>query len=426
MESFFVRYRNHLVLLVVLVAQIVGLAMQVRHTESGRNNLDQSDSRGVRLIRYWAESIVAPPQRMIHDAKLGIANVWFGYFDLHRVRQQNQDLQKTIDRMRMEQAELLEDAHEGQRLQALLGFQQQYMYSAVLAQVFGSSGTDQSKVFYIDKGSADGLKHDMPVISPDGIVGKVREVFPHMSQVLAINDETSGAGVIFETTRLRGILKGNALGQLEVVGLMSDLRIKPGERVLTAGGDQIFPRGLPVGTVLKVTPDPDHDSFVAVILTPAAHLNQLDEVVVITSLEPRFPQQEQQDMATSEDLKGAEAAAIKDQEKASEIMAQRLPGLTTPQTPAANGQQPNGQAAPVPTPPPEPKLLPPMHSDRFSPVSSPPPERKPKSTPAAGANGAAPKPAGSSPASAKPKPLPPAKPVTKSQPGAPAGAGRTQ
>ena len=128
----------------------------------------------------------------------------------------------------------------------------------------------------------------MAVITADGIVGKVRDVFPHTAQVLAINDQTSGAGVILETTRIRGILSGNAAGQLEIVGILADQRIKPGEKVLTAGGDLIFPRGLPVGVVEKVVRDPDRDAFIDVIVKPAAHLDRLDEVLVITSTEPRF------------------------------------------------------------------------------------------------------------------------------------------
>jgi len=373
MESFFVRYRNLVVLLAVLVAQIVGLAVQVRRTEGGRNSLNAQDGSGVRLIRYWAESLVAPPERLIHGSRLGLQDLWYGYLDLHHTRQQNLELKQTIDRLRLEQAELLEDAQQGERLQQLLGFEQRYIYSTVPAQVFGSSGSEQAKVFYIDKGAADGLKRDMPVISSDGIVGKVRDVFPHTAQVLAINDQTSGAGVILETTRIRGVLKGNAAGQLEVVGLMSDQRIKPGEKVLTAGGDLIFPRGLPVGVVKKVVADPERDSFIDVMVTPAAHLDQLDEVLVITSTEPRFPDQDKKDMATSEQMDGAKAAAIQaqiqEQVKASEIMAERLPGLTDPNAPAA-APQPAGangaSATPAPEPP-APKLLPTMHPDRFSP-----------------------------------------------------------
>jgi len=381
MESFFIRYRNVLVLLVLLVAQIIGLAVQVRHTEGGRNTLDAPDGAGVRLIRLWATTAITPPERLIQDGKLGMGYWWSHYVDLRNTQAQNQELQKTIDRLRLEQASLLEDAKQGQRLQALLDFQQKYIYKTVAAQAIGSSGSDASRVFYIDKGKNYGIEPDMAVITADGIVGKVREVFPDTAQVLAINDQTSGAGVILETTRVRGILRGNAIGQPQIVGILQDQRIQPGEKVLTAGGDQIFPRGLPVGVVEKIVRDPDQDSFINVIVKPAAHIDRLDEVLVITSTAPRFSNEQQQDLNTSEALKGAEVEAIKEQKKASAIMAERLPGLTDPNAPAAAapaagttpaaGATP-GTAAPGSTPttpvaPPVPKILPARHADRFTP-----------------------------------------------------------
>ena len=396
MDSFFLRYRNLLVLLALLLAQIIGLAVQVRRTDSGRNTLDPGDMSGVRLIRLWADVVVTPPEQLSHWAKLGTESLWQNYLDLRSIREQNQELQKTIDRLRLEQAALLEDAKQGERLQALVDFQQKYIYKTLAAQAIGSSGSDSSRVFYIDKGSAEGLDRDMAVLTADGIVGKVREVFPHSAQVLAINDQTSGAGVILETTRVRGILRGNARGQLQIVGILKDDRIKPGEKVLTAGGDLIFPRGLPVGVVEKVVLDPDRDSFIDVIVQPAAHLDRLDEVLVITSTEPRFSAEQQQDMATSEALKGAEAEAIKQQQKASQIMAERLPGLTDPNAPAANPAAPGQAAQPGETPAapaaaPVPKLLPALHPDRFTPGATPSsgeenptpagPENKPESKP---------------------------------------------
>jgi rod shape-determining protein MreC len=362
MESFIIRYRNLVVLLAVLLAQVIGLAVQVRHTDFGGNVYDSPDGSGVRLIRLWANVIVSPPERLIHSAKLGAESLWLDYLDLRHVREQNRDLQATIDRLRLEQAALLEDARQGQRLQALVDFQQKYIYKTVAAQAIGASGSEQSRVFYLDKGSADGLNRDMAIISADGIVGKIREVFPHSAQVLEINDQTSGAGVILETTRIRGILRGNAAGQPQIVGILADNRIQPGEKVLTAGGDMIFPRGLPVGVVEKVLRDPERDSFIDVIVKPAAHLDRLDEVLVITDLEPRFSPQEQQDVAASEALKGAEAAAISEQKKASEIMAERLPGLSDPNLPP--DQQPlldNSNPNPVAHPP----LA--LHPDRFTP-----------------------------------------------------------
>jgi rod shape-determining protein MreC len=364
MESFFIRYRNLLVLLGVLLAQIIGLAVQVRQTNAGRNTLDPADGPGVRLIRMWASAFVTPPERLIHMSKLGAGSFWENYIDLRHVREQNQDLQKTIDRMRLEQAALLEDARQGERLQAMLGFQEKYIYKTVAAQAIGSSGSDQSHDFYIDKGADYQLRPDMAVITADGIVGKVRDVFPHSAQVLAINDQTSGAGVILETTRIRGILRGNAFGQLQIVGILADNRIQPGEKVFTAGGDLIFPRGLPVGVVEKVVRDPERDSFIDVMVKPAARLNSLDEVLVITDSEPRFPAEDQQDLATSETLKGQEAAAIKEQKKVSEIMAERLPALIDPNLPP--DQQPLHDSS-NPNPVAHPPLA--LHPDRFTPGS---------------------------------------------------------
>lgn len=401
MESFFVRYRNLLVLFATLLVQILILATQVHRSESGHMSVDARDSGSVRLIRLWANALVTPPERLIHSTGLDTINIWQNYVDLRHVREQNKDLQATVDRLRLEQAALLEDARQGQRLQALMHFQEKYVYKTLTAQVLGTSGTDQSRVVNIDKGRNAGLEHDMAVITPDGIVGKVRDVFPRSAQVLLINDQTSGAGVILETTRIRGILRGNAAGEAQIVGIMADSRVKPGEKVLTAGGDEIFPRGLPVGVVERVVPDPDQDGFIQITVKPAAHLDRLDEVLVITSTQPRFPENQTQDMATSEALKGAEAAQLNAQKKASEILAEKLPGLTDPNLPA--DQQPlNDSTNPSPvTRPPQP-----LHPDRFTPAVAdqtglPPqsttpaasgaaPESKPESKPATDPQSAAP------------------------------------
>ena len=423
MESFVVRYRNLLVLLALLLVQIIGLAVQVRRIDAGRRTLDNVDSSGVRLIRLWANAIVSPVERVVEYSKTGVGGFWQSYIDLRHVRQQNRDLEDTVDRLRLEQAALLEDARQGQRLQAMLGFQQKYLYKTLPAQIIGSSGSDQSRVFYIDKGKSDGLVRDMAVISGDGIVGKIRDVFPNSAQVLVINDQTSGAGVILETTRIRGILRGNEQGQPQIVGILADNRIQPGENVLTAGGDQIFPRGLPVGVVEKVVNDPDRDGFINIIIKPAAHLDRLDEVLVITSTEPRFSPQEDKDIAASEALKSADAAALTEQRKASLIMAERLPGLTDPNAPPKPAAPGPGGAPATPATAVVPKLLPPQHPDRFTPGHAVQPPAQAQAAAPAPKPALTSKPASSteknevSPANAaEPEPKPPAKPTEQPQP----------
>jgi len=351
---------------------------------------------------------------------MGTFQLWQGYVDLRHVREQNQDLQKTIDRLRLEQASLLEDARQGQRLQGVLDFQQKYVYKTLAAQAIGASGSDQSRVLYLDKGKDYGLEPDMAVITGDGIVGKVREVFPHTAQVLVINDQTSGAGVILDTTRTRGILRGNASGQLLIVGVLADQRIKPGEKVLTAGGDQIYPRGLPVGVVEKVVRDPDRDSFIDIIVKPAASLDRLDEVEVITSTLPRFSTEQQQDLATSEALKGPEVEQVKAQKKAAEIMAERLPTLIDPKLPA--DQQPLHTAAgPGSSVGHVPQAL---HADRFTPGNAVTPDLSATKEESAPEASAATKPQGKKAVGAKTAPAAqPAKKGSTSTP--PAGQGKT-
>jgi rod shape-determining protein MreC len=286
------------------------------------------DQEGVSLIRYVVVTVVTPPERWIHNAGLWVRGIWSGYLDLVHVRQEDTELKAKIERLQLEQASLAEDAMQGQRLQQLLDFKQHYVYKTQPAQVIGASGTDQSRTLYIDKGLREGLAPDMPVVTADGIVGKLKDVFDHKSLVVLISDPTSGVGVILQTTRTRGILKGAAFGQLQVINVSPDERIKPGEQIVTSGGDQIFPRGLPVGMVERVVPDPERDPLVDVAVQPAANLQRLEEVLVITNLGDIPPAQAAKDLAESE----AEGEAEK--KRASDVLSERLPSRLDAKAPA--------------------------------------------------------------------------------------------
>ncbi|MBT9331191.1 rod shape-determining protein MreC [Paracidobacterium acidisoli] len=352
MESFLSRYKNALVLVTVLLVQVLGLAVQVRRPAS-----EGPEGKGVRLIRYWVMSLIAPPEHLLHMTGGGIRGLWSNYVDLIHVRRTNAKLQEQIDHLRIEEASLAEDARQGQRLQGMLGFRERYIYQTVPAQVIGVSGTEDSHVLIIDKGSKDGLKIDMPVITPDGIVGKTREVLAHSSQVLEISDATSGAGVILETTRIRGVLRGSSWGQPQIVNVSPDDRIKAGEKVITSGGDAIFPRGLPVGTVDRTVPDPD-GTLMDILIHPAANLSRLEEVLVVTSMGDLVPGQTQIDIAESE------------AQKASDILAERLPSRADPNAPQVQGDDladatAEGDVARPIRPPAT------LHPDVFTPGSTP-------------------------------------------------------
>jgi rod shape-determining protein MreC len=355
--EFINRFKNALFLIVVLLAQAIALAMQVRAPADS----SQPDGRSVRLIRMWATAAVTPFERVAHAAGWGIHHGWSDYIDLRHVRQQNKDLQQQLTRMRIEQAAIAEDALEGRRLQAMLGFRERYVGGTVAAQVIGFSGSDLSRVLTIDKGSNDGLKPDMAVITPDGIVGKIRDVFPTTAYVLEINDQSSGAGVILASTRIRAILRGTVSGRAEIHNLTADSRIKPGEQVITSGGDQVYPRGLPVGTIERIAPDPDHQPYTAIVVRPAADLNRVEEVLVVTGTQSDLPAATEQDLATAE------------AQHAADLSAERLPGIHDDQPPGAAPATPAATDTPA-TPPvvtiPHPQ--PTMHPDRYTTGATPP------------------------------------------------------
>jgi rod shape-determining protein MreC len=305
MESVLGRYRSLTILVGVLFLQVLGLAVQVKRS---------SDVASTRLIRVWAVDAITPFERGLVWAQNGSSDLWHNYFFLRGVRAENRQLKEQIEQMRLEQVRLSEDAVQAHRLQSLLAFKEQFIAKTVPAQVIGSSGSDLSRSIYIDKGDNAGLKPDMAVITAGGIVGKVWLVYPSTSLVLMINDQSSGVGVFMEKSRLQGVLRGTPNGELILERVMSDETVTPGETVLSSGGDQIFPKGLPVGTVSSV--GPGREMFLSIKVKPAADLSRLEEVLVVTE------KQEREAVAES----GGRV-------RAADILARRLPSV--PEQPAA-------------------------------------------------------------------------------------------
>jgi rod shape-determining protein MreC len=334
MENFFTRYKNPLALMAVLFIQVVALATQVKRPEGAKPG---TTGNGTRLIRVWTVTAFTPVERVFVSTGHFFRNGWHNYADLRGARQQNRELQDEVARLQMEQVRLKQDADQARRLQALLDFKEKFISKTVAAQVIATSGTEQSRLITIDKGYKAGIRPDMAVITPDGIVGKVKDVFGPSSQVLLINDHDSGAGVILEQSRLQGIVKGTPLGELQITDIMSDEKVEPGEHVITSGGDRIYPKGYSVGTVTASTPDHENDPFLVIKIKPAADLNRLEEVLVIT---------EMSDNSHS-------ASAGTEPMRAADILSQRLPSVpkvdpNAPKTPGIKTGVPVPKAFPTP------------------------------------------------------------------------------
>jgi rod shape-determining protein MreC len=313
MENLMSRYRNVTILVAILFVQVLGLAVQVKR----RSGADES----TRIIRLWTVSAVTPLEKAIVWCQNGLGNMWSNYIYLRGVRQENRDLKFEIEQLRLEQVRLSDDAQQARRLQALLGFKEQYIAKTVAAQVIGSSGSEQSRSVYIDKGTSAGVEKDMAVITADGLVGRVLRAYGSSAQVLLINDQSSGVGVILDKSRLQGVIKGTAVGEVILEKVMTDEQVAPGDLIVTSGGDQIFPKGITVGTVMKVSPGAD--LFLNIRVKPSANLSRLEEVLVITRKEDRAP-----------------SVAETNSVRAVDILTQRLPSV--PDKPEAGTNPPQG------------------------------------------------------------------------------------
>lgn len=349
MDNIFLgRHRNITVLGIVLAAQFLGLAVQIKR-----------DQGSTPLIRTWAVAAITPIEKFLVHTTGAIHDTFANYFYLRNVRQENRQLKLDLDQARLQQIRLQEDAAQAHRLQSLLAFKEQFISETKAAQVIGTSGTDNSRVIYIDKGSADGVRDNMAVITPAGIVGKVAKAFHSTSQVLLISDQSWGAGAILTQSRLQGIVKGTQAGTVQLQYIMSDEQVKPGEPIVTSGGDRIFPKGLPVGTVREVSPG--RENFLNIRVQPAADLTRLEEVLVITKIVEKAP-----------DPNELSNAPI----RASEILAERLPSV--PQKPpedlAKQSTTPVG-STPAST------VVPAASKPATGTASAPPPNMAPATTP---------------------------------------------
>ena len=171
MESFLNRYRNITVLLLVIFAQLILLAVQVKNDQH------------VRFIRVWSVTAVSPLARLVEGMRGSSLSFVHNYIALHDADAQNRRLQAEVDRLKLELIFANNELNTADRAKALQLFQQRGPSKTLAATVF-STGIGPGKVVYVDRGSASGVMREMAVITPDGIVGKVSEVYPTASQVL--------------------------------------------------------------------------------------------------------------------------------------------------------------------------------------------------------------------------------------------------
>ncbi|MGD0962999.1 MAG: rod shape-determining protein MreC [Candidatus Acidiferrales bacterium] len=344
MGGIFSRHRSLALLASVVLAQLLLLAFQIKR------------DRDVRLIRYWAVGIMSPVERGGTWGFLGIRDVWNGYIGLHNARNENQQLRAELGQLQLRNRELESQANEAQRLSAMLNFRDSHPEAPLLAaQVIGASADSTSHTLFINRGSRDRIRNNMAVVTPDGVVGKIVEVFPSTAQVLLLNDKESGVGALFAATRTHGVVKGSGDPTPRLDYIVNDEKVKSGDVLLTSGDDRIFPKGLLIGTVTDAKPALP---FQIIHVQPAARLDRLEDVLVLLSqqeLEPKktgeassfplIPQPAEEASTAGIDLAGSAAVPSTKPAAASAPASATSGGASASAKPGAAASKPAAHAA---------------------------------------------------------------------------------
>ncbi|HVO56390.1 MAG TPA: rod shape-determining protein MreC [Dongiaceae bacterium] len=266
------RHRSLFLLAGVVLLQVLLLAVQIKRDSQGR------------LIRVWTVSAVSPFERGGSWGIGKIRDAWRHYFALSDTARENEALRRENGELKLEVLQLQSKSAEADRLAQLLNFKQsQGKVPMVVARVIGTSADANSAVIYLDQGLRQGIKKNMGVITPEGVVGKVIESFRDTCQVLVLTDPYSGVGAMIAGSRIQSPVNGTGEPLLNMKYVGNDEEVKAGDRVVTSGMDRIFPKDLPVGVISQVKPGA---SFKQIRVRPSANLERLEEVIVLLTTDP--------------------------------------------------------------------------------------------------------------------------------------------
>jgi len=241
----------------------------------------RDDSTKQRKIRTVVQSIAYPIQRGASTVGNLFGGLFGGIGELRRASVENQKLHAQVEQMQTELRDTRQKAAQTDRLEKLLNLTQQSSYQTVTAQVIARDPSVWFDSLSIDKGRWAGVEINMPVVTSDGLVGRVVSTGPLNSQVMLVTDEKSGAGAIvgqLGTSNAMGSIKGMGENGLLDMRYVSSLeKVQMGDTVYTTGQDGVYPAGLTVGQVVEIHPG----SPQTIHIRPSAGLDRLKEVTVL-------------------------------------------------------------------------------------------------------------------------------------------------
>ena len=262
------RQRTAVLFIAVVLGHIILISAQV------------NSSAGVPLLEVVTFGAFAEVQRGAASITGSIRDAWSGYGNLRGVRAENDALKRQLGELQVQFQQERARAERARHLERLLGFQQELKVETVAAGVIGASASLDFRGITIDRGTNAGVKTNMAVIAPTGLVGRIVTPTAHASKVQLLSDRNAAAGALIERSRAQGIVVGpadNGLVQMNFVPATADAKV--GDTVVTSGVDGIYPKGFVIGKIEDVSKG--DGIYKAIRLRPSVDFTALEEVLVV-------------------------------------------------------------------------------------------------------------------------------------------------
>ena len=262
-----IRQRSGYLLGAVVVAHIILISAQVNTT------------RGVPMLEAVIFGLFAEVQRAATSGIADARATWDGYFALQAVRHDNERLRQDVARLQVQLQQEQALASQTHVLQELLELRRGTAMQTTAAAVIGAGASPEFRTVSIDKGTADGLRPDMAVIAPDGVVGRVIMPSARAAKVQLLIDRNASAGALVERTRAQGLVLGSGVDELRMDYVPSSGDVAVGDRVVTSGIDGIYPKGFVIGQIQSVKRVAG--TYGTIIVKPAVAFSSLEAVLVV-------------------------------------------------------------------------------------------------------------------------------------------------
>lgn len=263
------RVRRYGILLAVLLVSFLLLTVQTRGGGTGRAG---------ELMAI----VLTPVQSMLVRVHRGALGFWANYVDWKVVRREVVSLRGENEQLRVQALQAGETREENTRLRRLLVLRDRLPLATVAGEVIGREAGGWVRSLTVNRGRSDGIAQQTPVIMPDGLVGRVVQVHRGAAVIQLLNDPASTVGAVVQRTRTAGLVEGDAGGAVRFKFMARDgASVAPGDLVVTSGLGTLFPKGLPVGRVVKIE-DKGSALFHFAVLAPAVDFSRVEEVLLVT------------------------------------------------------------------------------------------------------------------------------------------------